>query len=114
MAHANCPIQECGGKFSCSIADFDAIKGIPKTKLGRKLRNFTLVRQEINEHSNMTLFRIRDDKLLLRHVHDAKRWNEGEELTQDLFEPTGPRQLKPEVAFQMRHVLFAFPKIGMP
>ena len=114
LAYVNHLIQDCGCQRTYSIADFDAITSIPKSKLGRKLRNFLMLRDEINQHSGMVLFRVREHKFLLKHVHDAKRWNEyGVELTQELFEPTGPRKLKPHVAFLLRHILFAFPKLGI-
>ena len=73
-----------------------------------------MLREEINKHSDMVLFCVRENKLLLRHVRDAKIWNDdGVVLTQELFEPTGGRKLKSEVAFQLRHILFTFPKIAI-
>ena len=82
MSFANYLIQDCGGRRTYSTVEFDAIALIPKSKLGRKLRNFAMLRDKINSHSTMVLFRVREGRPLLRHVRDAKRWNEdGVELT---------------------------------
>ena len=56
LAYANYLIQDCGGRRTFSTANYEAITAIPKSKLGRKLRNFAILQEDINAYSVMVLF----------------------------------------------------------
>ena len=72
FAYANHLIHDCGGQRTYSIPEFDAIMAIPKSKAGRKLGNVTMLWMDINMNSGRVLFCVRENKLLLRHVFNAK------------------------------------------
>ena len=110
--YTNAQINDHGGK-TFSIIEYEAIVNIGRSDLGNKHRNFTKLRKWINDSSPTKLFQLRDDQLIMDYVHSGKRWNGGEGLYREVFEPTGPKQLKPDSAFIIRHILFTCPGIGI-
>ena len=109
---ANAQINDYGG-MTYSIVDFDAIKSIKKKILRRKMKNMDTLKTWVNESLPSKLFQIREGQLLMSYAQDGKRYNEGEVLTNQIFEPTGPRQLKSDCAQIIRHILFTNPRLGL-
>ena len=67
----------------------------------------------INESLPLKIFQIREGQLCMSYARDGNRYNEGEVLTNQIFEPTGPRQLKSSCAQIIRHILFTNPRLGL-
>ena len=59
------------------------------------------------------LFNVRDGQFLMKYIRDGIQFNTGEGLTHEIFEASGPWQLKSESAQIIRHILFTNPKIGL-
>ena len=99
--------------ISYSIKEYEKILTIDKSTLGRKAKNFDRLRSWINSNNPTKLYLIGEGELLLSYVRGGIRFNKGEaRLTREVFEPTGPRQLKSDSAQIIRHILYTNPKIG--
>ena len=63
-------------------------------------------------HITFKAFEIRDNQLLMSYARDRMRYNKGEVLINEVFEPTGPRQLKSWCAQIIHHTIFTNPRLG--
>ena len=81
-----------------SIVDFDAIKSIKRKILGRKMKNMDTLKTWINKSLHSKLFQIRDGQLLMSHALDGMHYSGGEVPTNQIFELTGPGELRSECA----------------
>ena len=77
------------------------------------MKNMNTLKIWVNESLPPKLFQIREGQLLMNCARDRKRYNEGEVLTNQIFEPSGPRQLKSDCAQIIRHILFTNPRLGL-
>jgi hypothetical protein len=113
-SYTNAIIHKYGG-MAFSTAEYEAVLALPKSTIGRKLKNFDLLRDWINEGQRTKLFMVaeREKQLLLSYVHQGFRFNDGDELTRELYDPNGPRELRSEVAFMFRHINYVMPHIGL-
>jgi len=112
--YTNAIINSYGGR-PFSVDHYEAIVGIGKSRLGELRKNFTLLRKWINDRATTKLYETYDEQLLLEYVTGGERetWTKGLGLTRGLFYPTGPKELRPEVAFIIMHILFTNPNIGI-
>ena len=107
----NLEILEYGGR-TYSIAEHQAIAAISKSTIARKLQNFHRLKQWINDTNPTRLFRIEQQQLILEFVSDGRGY-QTDRLTNQIFEPSGPRQLKSQCAQIIRHILFTNPKVAI-
>ena len=92
-----------------SVKDFGCIFAVDASTLGNKIRSFEKLIDFVNKSARL---QIRAGQLIAEWLYDVSRYNEGVPLIADMFEPTGPRELKSEAAFILRHIKYTFPKIG--
>ena len=111
-ASANAEINDYEG-VTYSVADFDEINCIKRKIVGRKIKKFDALKAWINEILPSKLFEIRDNQLLISYAWDGMRYHKGEVLTNKVFEPTGPQQLKSWCAHITRRTIFTNPRLGL-
>ena len=111
-ASVNAKTNDFGGT-TYSVADFDEIKCIKRKIVGRKIKKFDALKAWINEILPSKLFEIRDNQLLISYARDGMRYHKGEVLTNKVFEPTGPQQLKSWCAHIICRTIFANPRLSL-
>ena len=119
-AHARNELQAVNAKIiklggtAISIADYTALKGIPKSILVRKMMNFNKLKTEhINPSLSQGMFQIGEDQLVLEYVNHGLRYTEtgGECLTQDMFFKSihnSQRELRLDCANMIRHIVASY------
>ena len=104
---ANRKISKLGGILQ-SQEQFDAIKGIPKSPLGNKIRNFAKIKSRIEELIPNGCFCFEPDQTLLEWLKDGKRYSEGERLrreTHEICPDNSQPMLTDESAHHIRHMI---------
>eukprot|EP00986_Skeletonema_menzelii_P016680 scaffold15440_cov101-Skeletonema_menzelii.AAC.2 len=74
LRSANAKIILLGGT-AVSIADFDSIKRISKSTLGRKIHNFAGLKKFINDNLPGNMFHVGTDQLVLEYVNHGLRYS---------------------------------------
>jgi len=104
----NTEISDLGG-FPLSVEEYDDIRSVSKSDMGKKMGNFDKLRTWINSSLPFEHMRIREGQHLLEFARAIERFNSGENLPSEMMRHG---QLTSEAAAVIRHILYSHPKIG--
>jgi len=109
---ANSKITMLGGT-AISIAEFDAIKSIKKSILGRKIKNFDDLKEHINSGLPGDLFHIGKNQIVLEYVNHGLRYTKtsGECLSQEIHfisKHNNQKELRLDCAHMIRHIIICY------
>ena len=112
LRSVNAKIIKLGGT-AISIEEFDAIRSISRSNLGRQIMNFGKLKKHVNSALPVRLFHIGETQLVLEYVNHGLRYTNtnGECLSQEMHfisKHNNQKELRLDCASIIRHIIVCY------